>query len=212
MPLLGRWRVGHWLNLLILIAVIGALGYGTFAAFKSDWQNEEYNASVAAAHRDAERIQVLAKGPNGIPPEGALTLGRNDPYIQGPKLFAAKCAFCHAFDGKDGTGKDRKDPQIASDLKGFASRKWVTAILNPVTFADIDHFGGTQLVKKSKMLGFLEDDLSDLNAEGQAEVAKIAMALSAEAGLKSQREMDAAESAAIEEGKALMGEDGVGLH
>ena len=36
-----------------------------------------------------------------------------------------------SYDGHDGTGMVLKDPQSASDLKGFASRKWLAGLLDP---------------------------------------------------------------------------------
>ena len=208
MPFFGHWKVGHYLNLLILVAILGGFSYYSLKGFQDDWQNQEYNDAVAGAHRDAERIVELAQSPDGIPPEGAITLMRNDPLTQGPKLFASKCASCHAFDGHDGTGRARTDEQVASDLKGFANREWVAGILNPETFSDINHFGGTNLIEDSKMLEFLEENLSDPTDQDKADIEKMVAALSAEAGLKSQREMDAADADAIVEGRALIGEDG----
>ena len=40
------------------------------------------------------RVVALAKSPSGIPPTGAVTLLRNDPLTQGPKIFAKNCASC----------------------------------------------------------------------------------------------------------------------
>ena len=65
----------------------------TCLAISDDRKQPAYAASVKAAHRDAERIKVLAKA-NGIPVSGAATLLREDPYSQGPRIFARGCASC----------------------------------------------------------------------------------------------------------------------
>ena len=207
---LGRWGIGHYFNLLMLIAILGGFAFYTLQGFKTDWMDDEYKQAVEAAHRDAERVQELAGAPTGIPPEGALTLVRNDSFIQGPKLFASNCASCHAWNGHDGTGKKRTDKQEASDLSDFASRAWVERLLNPETYADVNHFGGTSLhedIGDSDMLEFVDDTFGGQTDQDKADIALIAAALSSEAGLKSQREMDAADADKIEEGWALMIDD-----
>lgn len=210
MPFLGRFRVGHFFNVLALTVLLIAFVVGTLLGYRHDWQDPDYKTSVAAAHRDAERIQVLAKAPSGIPPEGAITLLRKDAYTQGPKLFAANCASCHAYAGHDGTGRQRKDPQIAADLHGFGDRKWVSAMLDPEMFAHVDYFGGTGLIEDSDMLEFLQEDLSDLDEIDKADVELVVKALSAEAQLKSQAAMDADDAEEIKKGRELMGDLGFG--
>ena len=202
MPFIGRKRIGHMFNLVFLVIVLGGFVHYTLVAYTHDWTSEEHQAAVAAAHRDAARIKVLAAGPEGIPPEGAITLLRNDALTQGPRLFSQNCASCHSFDGHDGMGKPRKDPQSASDLQGFASRKWSAGILHAESFAHPDYFGGTKLIEKSRMLKYLKSDIFlDLPSE---EVHSMAIALSAEAELKNQAALDAADRSLIEEGRELL--------
>ena len=55
-------------------------------------KSHEYLHAVDEAERDSERAVVLASSENGIPATGAITLVRNDPKTQGPKLFAQHCA------------------------------------------------------------------------------------------------------------------------
>ena len=202
MPFIGRKRIGHIFNLVFLVLVLGGFVHYTLVAYTHDWTSEEHQAAVKAAHRDADRIKVLATGPAGIPPEGAITLLRNDALTQGPRLFSQNCASCHSFDGHDGMGKPRKDPQSASDLQGFASRKWSAGILHAESFAHPDYFGGTKLIEKSRMLKYLKSDIFlDLPSE---EVHSMAVALSAEAELKNQAALDAADRSLIEEGRELL--------
>lgn len=207
MPFFGRCKVGHSFNIVFLVAVLGLFVHYTMKAFNHDWSTDSHQQAVAAAHADADRVKELANSPDGIPPEGALALLRTDPLTQGPKLFAKNCASCHAYDGHDGMGHDRKDEQTASDLKGFASREWVRGVLNAETFASKDFFGATKLIEKSKMHKFLKEDLTDLDDEYKAEVEAMVLALSAEAKLKHQIELDARDAEIIADGFEIIGDD-----
>ena len=183
--------------------------WGTVLAFRHDWSNEEVKLAVAAAERDAARVKELAQAPTGIPPQGALSLLRNDPYTQGPKLFAQKCASCHAYGGHDGTGKPRADKQTAADLKGFGSREWIRGLLNPEKYASVHYFGGTPLIEGSAMLKFLKNNLNpkEMDEDDQKDLDSIVAALSAEAKLPSQVEMDKRDAELIDDGLFAMGED-----
>ncbi len=202
MPFIGRKRVGHMFNLVFLVVVLGGFVHYTLAAFTHDWTSAGHQAAVAVAHREADRVRVLAKSPDGIPPEGAISLLRNDPLIQGPKLFAKNCASCHGYGGHDGMDQQRKNQQSASDLKGFAGREWSKKILNAESFAHPDFLGATKLIEGSKMLKFLKGD--SFGALPSEEVHAIGVALSAEAQLKAQRAIDAADVDLIEEGRELL--------
>ncbi|MEE3179650.1 MAG: c-type cytochrome, partial [Verrucomicrobiota bacterium] len=202
MPFIGRKRVGHMFNLVFLVVVLGGFVHYTLVAFTHDWTSAGHQAAVAVAHREADRVRVLAKSPDGIPPEGAISLLRNDPLIQGPKLFAKNCASCHGYGGHDGMDQQRKNQQSASDLKGFAGREWSRKILNAESFAHPDFLGATKLIEGSKMLKFLKgDSFGDLPPE---EVHAMAVALSAEAKLKAQSVLDAADAELVEEGRELL--------
>src|SRR5207249_2360979 len=84
MPILGRWRAGHVFNIvfmmLMMVAIIGLTGL----ALKNDAADPDFQAAVKQAHDDSERIRELAERPEGIPPEGAVSLLRSDPLAQGP--------------------------------------------------------------------------------------------------------------------------------
>jgi ubiquinol-cytochrome c reductase cytochrome b subunit len=138
MPFIAKVRGGHAFN-LIFISVLLACCLGlTIVALKADWNDPKYAAAVAEAERSAERAVELAQRPLGIGRDGALPLLRNDPFTQGPKLFAKHCASCHRYNEKDGTGRDvltMKDGKeivatpTATDLGNFGSREWVKAVL-----------------------------------------------------------------------------------
>src|ERR1051326_3093208 len=206
MPLLGRWRLGHRFNIDVLFCRLADAVLLTYLAMAEDHRNELYIASVAAADRDAERVRVLAKSPAGIPSSGAVTLLRNDPLTQGPKLFAQKCASCHRYDGHDGTGRIPKDPQSASDLKGFASREWLAGLLDPEKVSTTNYFGGTSH-HDGKMSKFLKKEVASYTPEQKEKLRAAITALSAEAQLKSQLAMDQHDSALIEQGRAAIQND-----
>ena len=105
MPFFGRWRLGHRFNVGFAFALVLAVGLLTWRAIVEDNQNPGYVTAAKQAEREAERVVQLARGSGGIPSSGALTLLRNDPLTQGPKLFARNCASCHRYGGHDGLGE-----------------------------------------------------------------------------------------------------------
>ena len=108
MPIIAYIRGGHKFNVVYLwIVMLGAAGLTGVAIYEDSFQQDDdsiaFRAAVEEAHRDGERAVELAQSPSGIPPEGAITLLRNDPLTQGPKLFAIYCAECHQPSRPDGT-------------------------------------------------------------------------------------------------------------
>jgi len=204
MPWIGRSKAGHRGNLAFLCALLGAVALLTFLAIDEDRRNPEYRAAVEVADRDAARAVVLAQAPDGIPLTGAVTLLHNDPLTQGPRLFAKNCASCHRYDGNDGLGGQPKGAPTASDLKGFASRAWLTGLHDPKQVAETRYFGGSKL-KSGEMAGFVHDDVAGFSAAEKDQLQKALLALSAEAGLKAQSEADRHDAALIDEGRKLLG-------
>lgn len=199
MPFLGKWRLGHRFNLGFLGVLIAGAGLLTWQAVREDTHKPEYLASVQQARRDAERIKVLA-AERGIPLTGAVDLLRHDPASQGPKLFARHCASCHRYDGHNGLGQIVKDAQSGSDLKAFGTREWVAGWLDPKRIVSTNYFGGTKFAD-GKMVRFVKRDAAEFPAE---QVTRMAAALSAEAALPSQREIDQRDRVMIEEGRVLL--------
>jgi ubiquinol-cytochrome c reductase cytochrome b subunit len=203
MPVLGRWRLGDLFNLGLVASLLLGVGLLTYLALAEDRHNETYIAAAKAAEWEAARVRVLAQSPAGIPTSGAVTLLRNDPLTQGPKLFAQKCATCHRYDGHDGTGFRPKEPQSASDLKGFASRAWLGGLLDPEKVSSTNYFGGTKF-HEGKMSKFVKKDVAAYSPEQKTNLSKVIAALSSEAQLKAQLAADQQDSAAIEQGRALI--------
>ncbi|MEY2878221.1 MAG: hypothetical protein RLZZ15_601 [Verrucomicrobiota bacterium] len=205
MPFVGNWKLGHRFNVGFLWVMLAGVGLLTWRAVKADRGNPDYAAAVAAAERDAARAIALARSPAGIPPTGAVTLLRTDALTQGPKLFAKACASCHRYDGHDGLGVQPKDKITASDLKGFATRAWLAGLLDPAKVDSPHYFGGTKQ-RAGKMVKFVKEDVAAYDAEAKAELPKALAALSAEARLKSQRDLDQRDTALLAAGaKALAG-------
>lgn len=196
MPIIGQRKIGHYANLFFLgVLLVGFAGL-TVLAYQEDAKNEEFLFAVEVAERDAERVRELAKSPAGIAPVGAAVLLREDPYTQGPRIFASKCASCHTYDGHDGMGRPQKEPS-APDLKGFGTRKWLAGFLDPDQIETPKYFFGTKFVepdekgKKSRMVEYIHNDLSDLSEEAREQLDKIIAVVSAEAELTSQASLDA---------------------
>jgi ubiquinol-cytochrome c reductase cytochrome b subunit len=201
MPIIGRWRLGHRFNLGFLGVLLAGVALLTWQAVSADRNDAEYQVAKAVSRRDAERAVVLASG--GVPITGALTLMREDAYTQGPRIFSRNCASCHRFDGHDGLGNALpKDSISASDLKGFGSRAWVSGFLHADTILTARYWGGTYHAE-----GDMAMWLADHIPEGEDEVTmrqNVVLALSAQAKLSSQAEVDVRDSARIALGTAFI--------
>lgn len=206
MPLVGRWKYGHGFNVVFLLALLlcGVVPL-TVLAWQEDHRGPDspaYLAAVDAAAADAERIVELAQSPSRIPPTGALALLRSDPKTEGRRLFEHKCAVCH---GTPGSPPDGESARIgAPNLADFASRAWLSGLLNPAQIAGPKYFGNTAHFE-GEMVDFVTGELLSWSQE---EIASAVLALSAEAGLPRQAAADAHDATRIEAGRALIaGED-----
>jgi quinol-cytochrome oxidoreductase complex cytochrome b subunit/mono/diheme cytochrome c family protein len=174
-----------------------------------------YLTAVKEAEHDAERIrELIAKG-DGIPPEGALALLRNDPQTKARRLFAANCASCHSYFSPADAGTPAAQEQLAKasapNLYGFGNREWVAGLLDKEKISGPQYFGLTDRFKKStkeeplEMVGYVHDEVSKWP---KAEVEQVVAALSAQAKLPSQKEADEKDKAMIEAGiKLLIADD-----
>jgi ubiquinol-cytochrome c reductase cytochrome b subunit len=201
MPFIGNWRLGHRFNVGLLFAILAGATLLTYLARREDRSNALFQVAIRDAERSAERATELAK--SGIPREGALYLLQSDPYTQGPKLFSRHCASCHRYDGHDGMGLVSTNEQTASDLKGFASREWLARFVNPDYIASSKGFGGTKF-KDGKMVKFVQKTVAKFSDEEKTQFKKVISAVSAEAQLPSQTQIDKSDAAAIEEGRKLI--------
>ncbi|MEZ6032362.1 MAG: cytochrome b N-terminal domain-containing protein [Planctomycetaceae bacterium] len=134
-------NTGHTLNKLFTWSLGAGIVVLTAMAFYEDAHDAGHQAALTEAHRDGERAIELASGPDMIPVEGAVSLLRNDPYTQGPRLFAQHCFSCHRYNGHNGrgvlvteAGKDKDAASVvaaptAADLGKFGSREWMSAVV-----------------------------------------------------------------------------------
>ncbi len=206
MPIIGRWNLGHRFNVGLSFSLLAGVVFLTFLAVTKDKRDPAYKAAVEEARRNADRIRILAQSPSGIPREGAVTLLRNDPLTQGPKLFAKNCASCHRYNGHDGSGARPKDEPSASDLGHYGSREWLSGLLDPQSVDSPRYFGRTKF-KDGKMVRFVKKDIAAFTSAQKDQLHKAIAALSAEAGLKSQMHLDQRDLALIDEGKTLIAGD-----
>ena len=203
MPFIGKSKLGHRFNLVFLCGLLAGAGLLTYFAVAEDRQDNNYQLAVQEADRNAERVKVLAASPTGIPDGGAVTLLRNDPLTQGPKLFAKHCAGCHRYAGSDGTGRVRKSAESASDLRGFGTRAWLAGLLDPERISTTNYFGGTKFAN-GKMSKFVKKEVANYTPDQKEQLRKVLMAVSAEAKLKAQTADDERDAALITEGGTLL--------
>jgi len=167
----------------------------------------DYLAAVESAEHEAHRAVQLASGPARIPLTGAITLLRDDPKTQGPRLFARYCASCHThapFGGSEtehSAAVEGAQKSTAPNLYGFASRAWIKGLLDPNQIAGPDYFGNTAH-HEGQMVTFVKDTLKERTAD---DVKRAVVALSAEAQLPSQRAVDEKDAAEIDAGRKLVG-------
>ena len=187
MPLVGRWKVGHAFNVCFLFVLMAGIAGLTGLAVYEDRRNADFQRAVNEADRAGERAVELARRPEMIPVAGAVTLLRDDPLSQGPKIFAANCSSCHRYQGADGTGrkvtvavKDSQSagspaesrveaPATAADLGNFGSREWIRSVLidfknhfAPLRNA-VDKKVGEDLLDNGEMADWSETNKAALN-------------------------------------------------
>ena len=95
MPFVGKTVLGHFVNIVFTVALLIALVALSYISLAKDRADEKHQQAIAIENQQAERVRELARH-EGIPPTGALTLLRNDPKTQGPRLFTQQCASCHS--------------------------------------------------------------------------------------------------------------------
>lgn len=221
MPILGRWKLGHRFNVLFLFVLLIGAGLLTGQAWYDDNMaavdanaviakipgfersddkmdaSKDYVSALKQAETEAHRAVELVRRNGGVPAAGAVSLLRNDSQTQGPRLFVEKnCSACHSY----GDEIVCKDP-TAPNLYGFASRTWIARVLDDKQIAGPDMFGNTSH-KAGEMVDFVKGTLPDLKKEN--DLNKMIAALSAEAKLPSQAELDKKEAKSITEGRKLV--------
>jgi ubiquinol-cytochrome c reductase cytochrome b subunit len=204
MPIIGRWELGHRFNVGFFGALVVAIGLLTWRGYATDAADEAFQAAKEEAETHAERVTVLANA--GIPVGGAVELVRNDPYLQGPTLFAQNCASCHTFDGHDGTGGPVEEPE-AADLAGFGTRAWLDGLLDAERIGTPEYFGATAH-RRGAMWRFVTRRLRTYDEEQLEKVDRVLDAVAAEANPEMTHTPEML--ARIAEGRELFGDPDVG--
>ena len=196
MPFIGRSKLGHQFNRLVLVVLLVGMAALTALTIYEDRHNESHQAKLNLAERDAHRVVQLAHR-EGIPQNGARELLARDPLSQGPRLFARHCASCHRFDGRDGKGErilkakldaagkalkdslghpvSEEEPATAADLKNFGSRDWVKRVLTDYdkTFAPLKNAGEKgQRFLDGEMAGWCKENQAALSDAANTESVK----------------------------------------
>ena len=231
MPITARWKYGHRFNVGFMLTLIVVASVLTYMAMKQDnfdsWypdvavddqrvkDSRAYLAAKQDGEREYDRIHELIQF-KGIPLEGPNKLQLEDPETMGPRLFRRLCASCHAH--TDAAGDGIPGPDLASrpaggpalgapNLYGFASRDWLTGLLDAEKIAGNDYFGATKHAE-GMMVDYVSGEMPDYieGPQGQQNLQKVIAALSAEAGLIYQLADDAADqqSGLLDAGRELI--------
>ena len=193
-------------KIIIRLGIIFMLLFGNILVIKGLWQDHNtlvYQDGMSKVQMQKNRALALAQSNSDWHRYGAFTLLQNDMVTQGPKLFAQHCASCHRYNGHDGLGNKPNEKPLASDLKRFGSREWVAAILDPNQISDDKYFGCTPF-KNGKMAKYIKLKIPKLKDEEKEKLKMGIWALSAEAALPYQRQMDNTDSAAILKGQEYL--------
>ncbi len=88
---------------------------------------------------------------------------------------------------------------------GFASRAWIAALLDPSPVAGPNFVGRTKHAE-GEMVDFVQETLADLDDESRQALSDAIIALSAEAHLPAQRELDQRDQQRIAQGRVAIAE------
>ncbi len=198
MPWIARFRAGHWFNVgLIGVLLIGIVVLSCIAV-SHDHHDQDHQAALAAERQLADRVRQLARA-EGIPASGALTLLRNDPKTQGPKLFESVCASCHNYGAAGDDAVLARNPS-APELYGFATGEWLAGFMDPEKIKGPEYFGNTRFAR-GVMVRYVEGRFAKLKDQQQR---AIITALAAEAQLGSPHRVDQKQQDLIEQGRQLI--------
>lgn len=180
MPLIHKFfgERGHKFNKTFIWLLSAGIVVLTLMAIIKDNGDEGHQAAMAETHRDGQRARELALGPDRIPVEGAISLMRQDPFTQGPRVFEEKCSGCHRYNGHDGRGSmvvegGKTAPPTAADLGNFGSREWMRSVV--VDYSD--HFRWLKNAKWYKDAQVAGEDVLDPDTSEMADWSGDAEAL-----------------------------------
>jgi ubiquinol-cytochrome c reductase cytochrome b subunit len=123
LPWIGRPPRSRTLALAPVVAIFGgAIALGVVA-----WRHGAHDAPYLKARAKADALAAAASrlAMNGVPPEGALAMVHNDPFLRGQDLFERHCSSCHVLG-------DLGDPKkaTATKLDGWGTPGWIKAMIH----------------------------------------------------------------------------------
>lgn len=204
MPWIGRRPAGHVFNVVVLaVLILGDAGLSAICVLR-DRADANFQAELSAEKQRAARARELIQARGGVPAAGALALLKEDPKVQGPVLFVQHCAACHDHAGGEPGDDIRAEQSSAPNLHAFATREWLSGLLDPQRISGPEYFGNTKF-RAGKMARVVKDTLSDLADDEKQEIAALVAALSAEARLPAQQALDASQADRIAESREMFG-------
>lgn len=167
------------------------------------WQDSKlYLEAVERGHAEYERAKDYLEF-LGIPSVGAAAQLKNDPEIQGKRIFVRQCASCHSWIDEQGHGVAAQDVS-APNLHGFATEAWFEKFLNGEKIATAEVFGKTKHAS-GDMVGYVQgEDYAKLSAETKTAIIR---AMVAEAKLVVNKEADQKNAALIKTGQTAIREN-----
>ncbi|MDR0337989.1 MAG: cytochrome b N-terminal domain-containing protein, partial [Planctomycetaceae bacterium] len=172
-PVIGRLKIGHYFNVLMVFFLFLSVCYLTYASYRHDYADptmESFRQDEANAKQMAKRAVELCLAPDGIPPTGSLTLLQRDPLLQGPLLYAQHCAICHPFEPLDDEPEHPdfktipcetpKGPNLYQPIR----KKWIEGFFDTKRIRSDNYFGKTKFALGS-MVGYVRGDLKDISQD-----------------------------------------------
>jgi hypothetical protein len=102
-----------------------------------------------------------------------------------------------------------EDPQSAPDLKGFASREWITGLLDPNQVDTLKFFGPNMKAHAGKMVEYVKETVKENleDEQDKADLHKIIVALAAEAQLPAEHDANVRDATLISQGREAISGD-----
>ncbi|MDO5581531.1 MAG: cytochrome b N-terminal domain-containing protein [Planctomycetia bacterium] len=166
LPILARIKYAHALIVLITLGLFVVFCRFTYLSYYDDYSSPEHSKTFLSGKAEADHLKQraveLAFAPEGISKDGALSLLKNDSFIQGPKLFQQHCLSCHNFMPMPGQQNDSDfKPMLcpepsAPNLYGATTSFWMKGFHDKDRLISDHYFGKTtNFAKKGSMVGFV---------------------------------------------------------
>lgn len=178
-----------------------------------DWMRGEYYESSdkepVLPHTEEVARQTTFAARTTTPPRpvvvGAAPKAESS-VAKAERIFRENCGACHSHLDANGRGLAALSPS-APNLFGFGSRTWLAGLLDPQKIAGDEYFGRTSHVA-GDMVGYVNDNLKELDEAKRKSLGELVAALSAEAQLPAQNDADKAAQGdgTLERGRAAFAE------